>query len=64
MAHTKIDAGGRTYLAICTGCGWRGLPTMDRGAALLQARHHEQRAHPGDLQTAQALAHHRARHAG
>jgi len=56
-----IDAGGVTFVAICTACGARTLPAVDRGQALLEARHHEQRAHPGDDQTAQALAQWRAR---
>lgn len=53
--RVKIDAGGRTYLPLCA-CGWRGLPAMDRGSALNEARHHERRAHPGDLDAAQALS--------
>lgn len=55
----KIDRGG-TFLPLC-GCGWRGLPAVSHGEALQEARHHERRAHPGDLNAAQALAQHRRR---
>lgn len=58
--RVKIDAGGMTYLPLCD-CGWRGLPSTSRGGALSDARHHELRAHPGDLQAAKALAEHRRR---
>ena len=64
MAQTRIDAGGSTFLPICSGCGWRGLPETDRAAALREARHHELRAHPGDKDTLRMLNNHRARHAG
>lgn len=64
MARTKIDSGGRTFLPICTECGWRGLPAMSHGEALNEARHHELRAHPGDKQTLNAITAHRSRHAG
>ena len=50
----KIDAGGCTFLPLCE-CGWRGLPMPDRSSALRTARHHELRAHPGDLHAANML---------
>lgn len=62
MAQIRIDAGG-TFLPICNGCGWRGLPCLDRGEALREGRHHELRAHPGDENALQALAHWTRRHA-
>ncbi len=58
--HVRVDRGGSTFLPMC-GCGWRGLPATSRGEALHEARSHEQRAHPGDLHAAQALAQHRRR---
>ncbi len=61
MAKTRVDAGGATFLPICTDCGWRGLPETSHGGALLEARHHEQRAHPGDNATLKALVEHRRR---
>lgn len=53
----RIDQGA-TFLPLCTLCPWRGLPDVDRGGALRQARHHEMRCHPGQLSAAQALARH------
>lgn len=61
MPRHIIDASAYTYVAICRECGARTLPALSREEALHEARHHELRAHPGDLQTAQALAQHRAR---
>jgi len=61
MPKTIIDASAYTYVAICTDCGARTLPALSREEALHEARHHELRAHPGDVQTAQALAQQRAR---
>lgn len=58
--QTQIDRGARTFLPLC-GCGWRGLPATSHGEALHEARHHELRAHPGDLHTAKALDNHRRR---
>ncbi len=61
MAKTRVDRGGATFLPICTACGWRGLPETTHGGALLEARHHELRAHPGDIDTLKALVEHRRR---
>lgn len=49
----RIDQGDRhggTCLALCTtgACGWRGQPTINRDAALMQAAAHERTAHPAD----------------
>ena len=60
MARVTIDAGGRTFLPLCE-CGWRGLPQDDRGAARLEARHHEVRAHPGEKDALRALNNQRRR---
>lgn len=62
MAATRVDAGA-TFLPICDGCGWRGLPCTSHSEALHEARHHERRAHPGDDQTSNALTEYRRRHA-
>lgn len=51
----KIDRGGCTFLPLCTSCGWRGQPMPDPTSALRAARHHEIRAHPGDLHAANML---------
>lgn len=61
MARIKVDGGSATFLPLCE-CGWRGLPAASHGGALLQARHHEVRAHPGELHAAKALDNHRRRH--
>lgn len=53
---------GFTYLAVCE-CGWRGLPCTSRVEALQEARDHEERAHWGDRDAADALLKHRTRHA-
>lgn len=58
----KIDAGGCTFLPLCTSCGWRGLPMPDRSSALRSARHHEMRAHPGELHAAKMLDNQTRRH--
>lgn len=62
MARIKVDGGSVTFLPLCQDCGWRGLPAASHGGALLQARHHEVRAHPGELHAAKALDNHRRRH--
>lgn len=51
---------GRTFLPMCS-CGWRGLPDLDHEAALMQARHHELRAHPGHDSAERALWQYRRR---
>lgn len=53
--RVRIDVGGGTFLPMCSSCGWRGLPALDRREALQQARHHELRAHPGESDAATAL---------
>lgn len=58
MAKVRVDAGGVTFLPICQVCGWRGLPETTHGGALLEARHHELRAHPGDKDVLRALNNH------
>lgn len=60
--RVKIDASAVTVVPICE-CGWRGLPSRDRSAALHEARHHEMRAHPGDRAVARQLDQHHRRHA-
>ncbi|WP_156532968.1 hypothetical protein [Cellulosimicrobium sp. I38E] len=52
--RVRVDVGGGSFLALCP-CGWRGLPDLDRLAALREARHHELRAHPGDKAVAEQL---------
>lgn len=52
--RVRVDVGARSYLPLCP-CGWRGQPDLDRSAALHQARHHEQRAHPGDQEVVRQL---------
>lgn len=56
----RIDRGARTFLPLCA-CGWRGLPATSHAEALHEARHHERRAHPGDLNAAKMLANHNHR---
>lgn len=62
MPRIRIDAGARTFMPVCE-CGWRGLPEDDRLTARRAARHHEQRAHPGDKQALRALNNQRHRDA-
>nr|WP_300339930.1 hypothetical protein [Actinomyces sp.] len=59
--RTRVDR-GRTFLPLCE-CGWRGLPALTHEEALRQARHHEQRAHPGHIHARDALDSWRKRHA-
>ena len=63
MARVKIDAGGSTFLPLCTVCGWRGMPSTSRGEAHGQAVHHEARAHPGEHHALKAQHIYRRRHA-
>ena len=50
----RIDDSTVTHLAVCS-CGWRGTPAGSHMAALLDAKRHELRAHPGDSDTTPAL---------
>lgn len=58
--YVRVDRSAVSFLPLCR-CGWRGLPATSHGEALREARHHEMRAHPGDLHAAQALAQHARR---
>lgn len=60
--RVHVDRSAVTFLAMCE-CGWRGLPTQTHDEALVQARHHELRAHTGERHALEALNKHRARHA-
>lgn len=52
--RTKIDAGTRTFLALCE-CGWRSGIHSTRLGAATAAVDHERRTHPGDKHATDAL---------
>ena len=56
MAHIRVDKSDRTFLPICTECGWRGEIEPTHIAALTAGARHENRAHYGDRQAANYLA--------
>lgn len=62
--HTSIDAGGRTFLAVCTACpSWRGSIRLNRGAALEDAHLHELGVHGRSREARIRLNRWRERHA-
>ena len=58
--RVRVDVGGGSFMPMCW-CGWRGLPALEHGQALRDARHHELRAHPGHKDALYALRRHQAR---
>lgn len=56
MAHIRVDKSARTYLAVCTDCGWRSDIETSQIAALAAGARHERRAHDGEVHASNNLS--------